>query len=177
VRIVVCHTKRYGRWLRDCLRSLEKAPYKVEVIEDNGWVTDHLKFAANLAQFWQEPFFMLNETTVITDPIVFDIAQETPGPTPFSPGYLSFQGKFTPQQLKEVKWPTVKNKRDDVILGEGHLLRDTLAPGLPVLDPEFTDPDPNNPDNFVTRYGRKNLVLRGKYAVKYKATWDIDKIR
>jgi hypothetical protein len=158
---------------------LESAPFKVEVIELGAghWVTDHLKHTAGLMQFWQEPVFTLNETVTIHDPTMFEMAAAEPGPMTLSPGYLSFMGKFTPQQVANIQWPEVKTKKDDVLLGEGRLLRDTLAPGVPVLCPDFVDPNPHDPANFEFKHGRNNLVLKNEYLTKYKGHWDIDRIK
>ncbi len=179
MKIVIAHTRGYGRWLRDCIKSLdpENLPYEVITIEPGGWVTDQLKYAGNLAAFWHESIFFINETTIWHKPLeLFDQAVDMEGPVCLSPGYLSFQGKFTHQQLTDINWPEIKSKRDDVIKGEGQLLRDTLSPGLPVLCPDFVDPDPKDPNNFVTRYGRKNMVLKNQYLTKYKGHWDLPEV-
>ena len=175
MRIVILHSEGYEPWLNDLLNSLHNCWYPVDVVDSPGWVTDGLRYISehDMPEHQGDSVFLLNETMVIKDHSLFDKAAAIDGPAALSPGYLMFCGKFVPEQLSRVKWPVVKDKRADVIYGEAGVCRDQLAPGVPVLCPDFTDPDYNDEANYQERHGRRNLVLKNDYLIKFKGTWTL----
>lgn len=171
--IVVIHHRADSVWLNECLNSIQ-TNYPVLVSNHDGWVMEGVK------KMWQttkyDELFFMNESMIVKDNSVWDLVfnKYRNHSVMMSERYLMFFGKFRRIMVDKLEFPAVHNKLEDVFLGEGKWCREYYELNDHVEIEPLADGDTTNPDNFVEKHGRRNLVLENRYFIKYKQSFNME---
>lgn len=147
--------------------------YPVVLSMHDGWVMEGVKKVWETTNY-KELFFM-NESMICKDNAIWEkVFHEYGGKSVMmSERYLMFFGKFRREMVNKLQFPDVRNKLDDVFLGEGQWCRQYYELGDHVEIDPLADGDYNDPSRFEEKNGRRNLVLENQYFKKWKASYDM----
>lgn len=167
--ILILHHRGSKGWLEDCLDSIETT-YPIIVSNHPGeiWCMGAIK------KFFDETDYdevcILNETMTCKDNSIWDIIFKVHEGKSVRLGIdcTMFFAKFLREHI--LPFPDVKNKIDDVLLGEDQWCR-----GYSRLPIEFVDIDPlhDTYQVFEEKNGRNNMILENQYFRKHKGAWDL----
>jgi hypothetical protein len=117
-----------------------------------------------------EEIAILNESMIVKDNSVWDIIfEEHRGRSVMlADRYLMFCGKFLRRYLPP--YPTVTNKYEDVIYGEG-----VWCQLYQRADPNYVPLQPlvDQYEIFEEKHGRTNMIVENDYFKKWKGHWDV----
>lgn len=126
--------------------------------------------------FENTPFdeiFFLNESMVVKDNLIWDLVFKQCAGRSVAVGenFLMHLGKYRREIVEQLKWPEIKNKRDEVLKGEFGWTREYMA-----LEPDFVHIEPitDNFEVFEKKHGRNNMILENKYFKKWKSIWSLE---
>jgi hypothetical protein len=144
-------------WLREFYRTLPLS-------------TNHFELGAiKAASEHLDEFFFLHDTCEVKDLDIFDAAFSSPFSVAYGPYFSGYIGKYRREILSQMEIPLPTSK-DEAIEQEFKFTRAyaALDGNVLVMDPTFKQ----GPENrIVERYGRKNLLIEGKWLRKYQGTW------
>lgn len=171
--IVIIHARKSSVWLEGCLNSIQ-TDYPVLISNHEGWVMEGIKKMWETTNY-QEIFFM-NESMICKDNDIWNIVFHDNGgkSVMMSERFLMFFGKYRREMINKLQFPTVHNKYEDVILGEGQWCRQYYELNDHVEIQPLADGDTTNSNNFEDKYGRRNLVLENDYFKKWKASYNME---
>lgn len=169
--IVIAHYRhREDPWLDNLLYSIN-THYPIVVSNHKGWVMDAVRLAFKNTPF--DEIFFLNESMVVKDNSIWDIVFKEHKGKSVAVGdkFLMHLGKYRREIAEKIPYPKIKDKRDEVLLGEFGWTRDYMA-----LEPDYVTIDPMTDtfEVFEEKHGRTNMVLENKYFIKYKAHWSLE---
>lgn len=164
------------KWLNDLLISLE-TDYPILITNHDGWQIDGIRETFWCTDF--EEIFFLNETMVVMDNSIWDIVfkQYDGFSVTCADKFQMFLAKYLRKYVKQTMFPIVRNRFEDVRFGEDEWNHQYMKidPHYIKLDP-IEDVNPDFPENFETKYGRKNMIVQNKYFKKWKSAWNISMI-
>lgn len=170
--IAIIHNKGNDTpWLKDLLASI-KTDYPVFLTDHEGWCMPGIKHAFDTTDY--DEIVFMNDSMVVKDNKIWDIIfKENAGKSvAMSEDYLMFFGKFLRKYYEQTDFPIVTSKLEDVMLGEGKWVKDYMK-----ADPDYVLIQPmKDGDRFVIKHGRTNMKLENDYFIKYKGSWNLDKV-
>ena len=115
----------------------------------------------------QKSFFMLQDTTVIKNPFIFDIAIAFSGSLAMCPGFASFLGKYRRCSLEKVGIP-IPGTREAAIYYEKfwNVMYMNIEKPIASCDEPMKDTR-----KFEMKFGKKRMVLENSYMKKWKSNW------
>lgn len=170
--ICIIHHRGSSPWLADLLNSIE-TDYPIIITNHDGWCTKAIKETFERTTFDEIVFF--NETMLVKDNAIWDIIfkQYNGQSVALATDFLMFFGKYLRTYVEQTSFPDVRNKADDVLLGENgwnQQYRNFCGP--------FASVDPlHDTAIFEERHGRENMVLENDYFIKYKSCWNLDMVQ
>jgi hypothetical protein len=167
---IIHHREGDAKWLIPLLQSIN-TEYPVVITNHTGseWCMGAIQQTCQRLDY--DEIVFLNESMVIKDNAVWDILFKDYAGQSVMLGerFLMFFGKFRRQQVDKLTFPTVRNKIDDVLLGEGQWCRQYMELG------EYVELQPLADGNrFTEKHGRTNMVLENDYFIKWKGSWDME---
>jgi hypothetical protein len=117
-----------------------------------------------------DEFFFLHDSCEIKSREIFNLAFEMNGSVAYGPYWSGYIGKYQTSILRQMDIPLPVTK-EEAIEQEFKFTRAyaKLAGIVYVMDPNFKEGNPSN--HYEEKFGRKNLVLEGKWIRKYQGTW------
>lgn len=151
----------------ECSKGV-KAPYKVIYNPEGGYELGALKKLLEVTK--DEDIFLIQDSFVVKNLELFDIAANHPGSLATSSGFFHYTGKYKRSILEKIGFPIPKDKREAIQYehdwNEAYALAD---PDIAML-PDYLH-DRMDSARYEQRHGRLNLVLENEYLTKYKGTW------
>lgn len=170
--ICIVHHRHESPWLADLLNSIV-TEYPIIISNHNGWVMDAVRLAFENTPF--DEIFFLNESMIVKDNAIWDIVFKQYEGRSVAVGdkFLMHLGKYRREIAEKTTYPTIKNKMDEVTLGEFGWTREYMA-----LDPDYVSVQPitDTFEVFEEKHGRNNLILENNYFVKWKNCWSMEQI-
>jgi hypothetical protein len=168
--IVILHARGENKWLQPLLDSIQTHyPIIVTNHDPEIWCMGAIKQVFENTNF--DEILILNESMIVKNNLIWELCfSDNKGkPCMLAENYLMFLGKFN-RNIPPI--PTVKNKREDVLLGEGSWCIEYKD-----LNPDYVAIQPlKDTQVFTEIHGQKRMVLENDYFIKYKGTWDITMI-
>lgn len=176
--ILIVHHSSNLPFYRDLRKSLNGCKYKVMVVENEAHKSRHIANpeggyelgALKVAmQRTGEDIFLLQDTCVIKNKKLFDIAASKKGGMAVCERFLSYLGKYDRSVLDKLELPHPGNKRQAIEYEHQFTHRYTCE------DPHFSYLDPvlRDGERYEDKHGRLNMVLENEFIIKYKATWKL----
>lgn len=170
--IAIIHPRGGSRiWLNPLLKSID-TDYDVFLTNHKGWCMDGIEKA--FADSDYDEILFMNETMLVKDNSIWDIVfdHHVGRSVALGSGYLMFFGKYLREHTDAIGYPKVKNKLDDVYVGEVDWNQRYMrqAGDIVEIKPLY------DTNVFVHKNGRKNMVLENDYFIKWKGTWSPDMI-
>jgi len=143
----------------------------------DGWQIDGFR------KIWEQTdydeIFFLNETMIVKDNSIWEIifGKLIGQSVALADKFQMFLAKYERKYVEKTEFPTVSNRYEDVTLGEdvwNHSYMD-VCPDWIYLDP-MEDVNPEFPENFEHKFGRKNMIIENQYIKKWKSAWNISMI-
>lgn len=185
--IGIIHHESTRHFLPPLLKSLRGVKYPVEVIFNNctnnrplgipkpftwwpnpegGFELGALKHLFT-TEYKEDSYFLMQESTLVKDQGIFDIAAAFPGSLAICPGFGSFLGKYRRSVLEEVGIPVPQSRQVAIYYekywNEIYMNTEKVIASCdqPLVDTK----------KFETKFGRKNMVLENKWLIKWKSNW------
>lgn len=162
-------------WMNDLLDSLQTI-YPIIITNHDGWQIDAVRETFERTNFSE--IFFLNETMIIKDNSIWDIIfkRYEGHSVASSVHYQMFLGKYLRRIVEQTVFPTVDNRKDDIIFGEDLWNKQYMSLDTNII---FYHPlsDPNPSGNKQFKHGRENLVLENEYFRKWKHQWHLDMVK
>lgn len=182
--VVITTSKYTAPFLKDCLDSIKKTPYRILVVSNDGYDcrevvknfhiesykdVNEVDLVINPVNGWEiagikagqehfTEFVHIMDTTVLKDISLFDKAFAIPGHVVFTKGNFHYMGKFVSKELPNL--PIVRDKVTAIMMETIWLDKFTeFEPDLPVHSLEW-----------IEIHGQKRMVIQNEYMQKFKGT-------
>ena len=186
--IIIVTSEPTKAFLSDCIKSCQQDKYPILVVSNNGympyvpisgiqivvndWNGFELGGIVRGMEYFDE-FILLQDTTIVKDQSIFDIAFSFPGSVYFTEDLAyHYCAKFRTEVLKKMTIPRVHTVREatdnERSFGLQYLQlepednRIYISPGVPCG--QAGDP-------IVERHGRKGIVVSNQYFEKHKTNY------
>ena len=163
-------------WLGELLPTLDTI-YPIILTNHWGWQIDSVRKTFEKTDY--DEIFFLNETMIVKNNSVWDIIfKENQGKTvAFAEKLQMYLAKYLRKYVDQTTFPKVNTRREDVIRGEDEWNHQymTLDSNIVWIQP-ITDVNPQFPENFEHKFGRKNMIVQNDYFKKWKSAWNISMI-
>lgn len=146
--------------------SDEKFPFPVLFNPIGGFELGALKALVDVF-LNEDDFFLLQESTLIKDPVMFDIANKFDGSVAVCPGFGSYIGKYRRRVLEEIGIPIPKSRKVEIMYEYyWNIIYMNTEKRIASLNEPLVDTEV-----FEEKFGRKNMVLENCYMKKWKSNW------
>lgn len=165
---IAYHRHEDDPWLDDLLYSIQTT-YPIIISNHDGWVMDAIRLAFENTPF--DEIFFLNTSMIVKDNAIWDIVFKEYAGRSVAVGdkFLMHLGKYRREIAEKTNYPIIRNKMDEVYLGEFGWTKEYIA-----LEPDYVHVQPIT-DTFKVyeeKHGRRNMILENDYFKKWKAHWD-----
>lgn len=170
--IVICTTPKNTQWLHNLLNSFQGYDkFPIVILSDYGYELGKINWIHKTTCITE--FFLLQDTTEIKDPSIFEKGFTYAGSVSWDSGLKSYLGKYRRLILDQCHIPLPKTKMDSVVFEESfnyeYLAKE---PKKWILNENFS-----SSEKFEEKFGRVNMVLEDQYLKKFKHIWNRDMVR
>lgn len=173
VPVVIATGMDRGRWLTDCLGSIQRDRLTICRSRTGGELGAIRMIYRDT--HWPR-WLLLQDSCVVLDQGLFDLVDEVDGPLLVAPRPCMYLAVYERRVLDVVGIPDAAGGADRELAIRyecewiDQYVDAAVAMGykVPVLFPDLTD---GNARGVEERHGRQNLVLENGYLRKYKGTW------
>lgn len=186
--IGIVHHDSTKKFLPALLKSLKGVQYPVQIVYNNK-VADTTKEIDGIPivyNMWggfelgalkrlmeanpkENDFFILQESVVIKDHMMFGVAASYIGSLACSHGFMHFMGKYQRDVVNQIGIPVPQTRLAEIYWEYFWNIVYINAAGDKIAT--FDEPLLDNSEVFEQKFGRKNMVLENKYMKKWKSNW------
>lgn len=157
------------------VNDLTKKGYNVVLSDVDGYEMEAIKLILEHTDL--DEFTVLQDTFEIIDNSLFDrlFVDYVGRSVQYNPHFQMYLGKFRRVILEQMTLPEVRTKAQAVSQEWDFIVEyRKLEPDIVTFNSAFRDE--NFFGQYEDRFGRKNLVMKDKYLIKRKGTWDASQI-